>query len=112
MARSKSDVDKKDEAKQSGAESGQQDEAKQSGAESGQADAEARDQWQAIVDGTHFDPHRVLGVHVDGDAAWVRAFRPDASAVSILLPTGASLPMSKVHDGGGWESARDRVSAW
>ena len=51
---------------------------------------------QALVDGTEHDPHRVLGPH-DGT---VRAWRPDASAVTLVLPDGQRVPMEAEHPSG------------
>jgi 1,4-alpha-glucan branching enzyme len=50
----------------------------------------------ALVEGTEADPHRVLGPH--GDV--VRAWRPDASAVTLVLPEGKRLEMEREHPAG------------
>ena len=53
-----------------------------------------------LVQGEHGDPHHVLGFHkVDGRTV-VRAYRPDASAVRVLLGGGKSVEAEKVHDAG------------
>ena len=52
------------------------------------------------VQGEHGDPHHVLGFHkVDGRTV-VRAYRPDASAVRVLLGGGKTVDAEKVHDAG------------
>lgn len=40
----------------------------------------------AIARGTHQDPHRVLGPHLDGTTLTVRALRPLADTVEVLVP--------------------------
>jgi 1,4-alpha-glucan branching enzyme len=53
-----------------------------------------------LVQGEHGDPHHVLGFHkVDGRTV-VRAYRPDASAVRVLLGGGKSVEAEKIHDAG------------
>jgi 1,4-alpha-glucan branching enzyme len=51
---------------------------------------------QALVDGTEVDPHRILGPH-DGV---VRAWRPHASAITLVLPDGERVPMDQEHPAG------------
>ena len=50
----------------------------------------------ALVEGLEADPHRILGPH--GDA--VRAWRPDASAVTLVLSDGRQVPMVQEHPAG------------
>src|SRR4051794_13878625 len=52
-----------------------------------------------LVAGRHGDPHRLLGLH-DGV---VRALRPDAAGMSLVLPDGSGLPMERIHPGGVFE---------
>jgi 1,4-alpha-glucan branching enzyme len=61
-------------------------------------------QFQEIVNGLHGDPHHVLGAHVDGPDAVVRAFRPSARAAKVLLTDGTSVGMARVHEGGIFEA--------
>jgi 1,4-alpha-glucan branching enzyme len=49
-----------------------------------------------LVDGTEVDPHRVLGPHDDV----VRAWRPDASSVTLVLADGQRVAMEKEHPAG------------
>jgi 1,4-alpha-glucan branching enzyme len=50
----------------------------------------------ALAGGTERDPHRLLGPH-DG---LVRAWRPDASAVALVLDDGTRVPMVQEHPAG------------
>ncbi len=50
----------------------------------------------ALVDGTEVDPHRVLGPHED----LVRAWRPDASTVTLVLAGGPRVEMEQEHPAG------------
>ncbi|HEY8339182.1 MAG TPA: alpha-amylase family glycosyl hydrolase, partial [Egibacteraceae bacterium] len=43
------------------------------------------DEVQALVEGRHADPHRLLGVHPTGDGAVARVYRPDAEEVAIVV---------------------------
>ena len=53
-----------------------------------------------LLEGTHAAPHDVLGLH-DGV---VRAFRPGAVSMSVLLGNGESVSMEPVHEGGLFEA--------
>ena len=44
---------------------------------------------RSLAEGTHRDPHRVLGLHPQGNVTVVRAFHPDA--VSVAVAFGANL---------------------
>ncbi len=65
-----------------------------------QVDAEL----QRIVELRHPEPHSILGVHQDGDAMVVRAFRPDAVSIHVLPEFGGRIPMQ--HRLGGVFEAR------
>src|SRR3954453_17465355 len=52
-----------------------------------------------LVRGEHGDPHRLLGVH----GTTVRAFRPGAKEMAILLPEGGRVEMGEIHSGGVFE---------
>jgi 1,4-alpha-glucan branching enzyme len=53
-----------------------------------------------LVSGEHGDPHHVLGFHkVDGRTV-VRAYRPDATGIEVVLHDGTSLPLDRLHDAG------------
>ena len=52
--------------------------------------------FDALVEGYEIDPHRVLGPHED----LVRAWRPDASSITLVLPDGTRVPMEQEHPTG------------
>lgn len=53
-----------------------------------------------LLRGEHHDPHRLLGPHeVDGDTV-VRALRPSAMAMLVLVADGGKIDMKPVHEGG------------
>src|SRR5687767_6816799 len=53
-----------------------------------------------LVQGEHGDPHHVLGFHkVDGRTV-VRAYRPEATAMRVLLEGNKSVDMERIHDAG------------
>ena len=52
-----------------------------------------------IVAGTHYDPHSVLGAHPAPGGVIIRALRPLAKTVSVVLPDGTRFPMEHVHEG-------------
>jgi 1,4-alpha-glucan branching enzyme len=53
----------------------------------------------ALVGGTHHDPHSVLGGHPGPDGVTIRALRPLAETVTMVLPGGSRVPMTHVHQG-------------
>ena len=55
---------------------------------------------RALANGRHTNPHQVLGLHGD----LVRAWRPDAMAVAVVLPDGARVTADRVHDAGLFEA--------
>jgi 1,4-alpha-glucan branching enzyme len=54
---------------------------------------------ERIVAGTHHDPHSVLGAHPGPDGIVIRALRPLAATVTVVLADGRRFPMSHVHQG-------------
>ena len=52
----------------------------------------------ALVDGTHSQPHAVLGPHADADGVTIRVLRPDATAVDVVVG-GQNQPMEHEHAG-------------
>ena len=52
-----------------------------------------------LLAGTHHDPHALLGAHPGPDGITVRALRPMAASVSVLLPDGRRFEMEHVHAG-------------
>ena len=61
---------------------------------------------RSLADGTHRDPHGILGVHPQGGVTVVRAFHPDAVAVSVAHPGGV-VPMRRIDDAGVFEAEVD-----
>ncbi|HWE92219.1 MAG TPA: 1,4-alpha-glucan branching protein GlgB [Pseudonocardiaceae bacterium] len=51
-----------------------------------------------LLDGSHHDPHRVLGMHPHADGAIVRAFRPDARSVAVVRDDQRH-PLAEIADG-------------
>jgi len=51
----------------------------------------------AIVEGRHSQPFAVLGQHVDGRGAIVRAFLPTANSVTVVAEDGRRIPLSRIH---------------
>ena len=49
-----------------------------------------------LLAGAHPDPHQVLGLHGES----VVAYRPDAQAMRVLLPSGDAVEMTRVRDEG------------
>jgi 1,4-alpha-glucan branching enzyme len=52
-----------------------------------------------VVAGHHHDPHSVLGAHPGPDGVIVRALRPLATSVTLVLEDGRRFPMEHVHQG-------------
>jgi 1,4-alpha-glucan branching enzyme len=58
-----------------------------------------REELDQVVRLRHPEPHRVLGAHPDGDGTRVRAFRPDAEAITLQADEGAEWPMLPLGQG-------------
>ena len=54
---------------------------------------------EAIVSLRHPEPHQLLGAHAEGDGTRVRAFRPEAEAITLLADDGQSWPMEALGRG-------------
>ncbi|WP_041253710.1 1,4-alpha-glucan branching protein GlgB [Frankia sp. EAN1pec] len=52
-----------------------------------------------LAGGAHHDPHGVLGAHPTRGWTVIRALRPDATAVTVLVD-GTRHPMTRLHSGG------------
>ncbi len=57
----------------------------------------------------HSDPHTFLGVHRADGAMVVRAYRPNADAITIVLDDGARVAMMVRHEEGIFEAPIDRT---
>jgi 1,4-alpha-glucan branching enzyme len=58
-----------------------------------------RSELDRIVDGTHHDPHAVLGPHPGKDGVTIRVLRPMAEAVVVVLDDGSRVPLRHEHRG-------------
>ena len=47
----------------------------------------------------HHDPHSILGAHPGPDGVVIRALRPLATSVAVVLDDGRRLPMTHLHQG-------------
>jgi 1,4-alpha-glucan branching enzyme len=52
-----------------------------------------------VVAGLHHDPHSVLGAHPGPDGVIVRALRPLATSVTLVLDDGRRIPMTHLRQG-------------
>jgi 1,4-alpha-glucan branching enzyme len=61
-------------------------------------------EFDAVVRREHADPHSVLGPHPATDGVLIRALRPAAESITVVLDRdGATVPMRQVHPGGLFE---------
>jgi 1,4-alpha-glucan branching enzyme len=65
----------------------------------GHDDPVSHDEIDAIVAGVHHDPYSVLGAHPGPAGVRVRALRPLARTVAVVLPDGSRVAMQHVHEG-------------
>ncbi|HEY2552820.1 MAG TPA: 1,4-alpha-glucan branching protein GlgB [Streptosporangiaceae bacterium] len=68
-------------------------------APAGPADQLSHGEIDQILAGTHHNPHAVLGAHPVPGGVVVRALRPMAASVAVLLPDGTRHPMEHVYQG-------------
>ncbi|HZD02480.1 MAG TPA: 1,4-alpha-glucan branching protein GlgB [Actinomycetes bacterium] len=61
-----------------------------------------QEEIERLVRGEHHEPHRLLGAHAEGGRVRVRAWRPDARQVAVLVD-GQRAPLDKVHPAGLFE---------
>src|SRR5256885_5572421 len=52
----------------------------------------------------HGNPHALLGAHPVADGIVIRAFRPDAEKIEVLIGKKKPLRMSRIHDAGLFEA--------
>ncbi|MBO0823859.1 MAG: 1,4-alpha-glucan branching protein GlgB, partial [Actinobacteria bacterium] len=52
-----------------------------------------------LLAGHHYDPHAILGGHPGSDGVTIRALRPLAETVTLMLPDGSRIPMRHVYQG-------------
>jgi 1,4-alpha-glucan branching enzyme len=72
-----------------------------------------RSEIERLVRGEHHEPHRVLGAHPYDGKLVIRAWRPEATAVTALVD-GDRVELDKVHPAGLFEGAleQSRVPAY
>ncbi|HEX2851155.1 MAG TPA: 1,4-alpha-glucan branching protein GlgB [Acidimicrobiales bacterium] len=58
------------------------------------------DELDRLVAGEHGDPHHVLGLHKTDDTQVVRAYRPDASAVAVVVRGHEPVAAERIHPAG------------
>jgi len=58
-----------------------------------------QDEIDRLIGGDHHDPHGTLGAHPEGDGVTIRALRPLADKVEVVLADGERRPMRHVHGG-------------
>ena len=54
---------------------------------------------ERLVSGQHHDPHSILGAHPGPDGIVVRALRPLARSVTLVLDDGRRVPMTHLYQG-------------
>ena len=69
------------------------------------AGGQAADGLERLVALDHPDPHSILGAHVEADGVAVRAFRPDAERITLLIEgEERGREMKRVHPAGVFEA--------
>ena len=66
------------------------------------------DEVAALLAGEHQDPHRLLGLHEHVDGAVIRTWRPDATAVTVLVDGEAEVEAEQTSTAGFFEARLDR----
>ncbi|MGH9000299.1 MAG: 1,4-alpha-glucan branching protein GlgB [Acidimicrobiia bacterium] len=61
-----------------------------------------------LLAGEHGDPHHVLGAHADSGGTVVRAYRPGAEGMTLVLGDGERVEMDAEHPGGVFAARIDR----
>ncbi|MDQ3974154.1 MAG: 1,4-alpha-glucan branching protein GlgB [Actinomycetota bacterium] len=63
---------------------------------------------EAVLRGEHANPHDLLGVHAVDDGAVVRAWRPGAQQVEVVVDGRDPVPAERTHNGGFFEARLDQ----
>jgi 1,4-alpha-glucan branching enzyme len=63
------------------------------------------DEVEQVVRRDHPDPHHLLGAHPEGKKVVVRAYRPDAESVSVLLNGDGPVELERRHPAGLFEGS-------
>ncbi len=64
-----------------------------------QADQVSLAEIDTLLAGHHHDPHALLGAHLGPGGVTIRALRPLAETVTVVLADGTRVPMNHVHQG-------------
>ncbi|MCW2548627.1 MAG: 1,4-alpha-glucan branching enzyme, partial [Mycobacterium sp.] len=65
---------------------------------------------EAVVGGSHHDPHSVLGAHPTGDQLVIRTLRPDAVAVAVVVGEERT-EARRIHPSGIWQAVLPGAAA-
>jgi 1,4-alpha-glucan branching enzyme len=65
---------------------------------------------EQLVRREHSDPHQVLGAHATPGGVVVRALRPAAHSITLLLKDGTTAALEPIHPGGVFEGEIDGAS--
>jgi 1,4-alpha-glucan branching enzyme len=57
------------------------------------------DEIERVAAGQHHDPHSILGAHPRPGGVVIRALRPLAASVTLVLDDGRRIPMAHLHQG-------------
>jgi len=63
-------------------------------------EVEPRAELERLLQLVHPDPHSILGAHPTPQGLVVRAFRPDATGIDLLIEGSAPRPMRRLHAAG------------
>src|SRR5688572_17611403 len=58
-----------------------------------------REEIDQLIGGEHHDPHGLLGAHPGREGVAIRALRPLAERVEVILPDGSRHPLRHEHEG-------------
>jgi 1,4-alpha-glucan branching enzyme len=67
----------------------------------------ATEELEALVHRQHHTPHGILGAHPDSGGVVIRALRPAATEVKVLLNDGQTVELEQIHAGGVFEGRVD-----
>src|SRR5947207_2463278 len=69
-----------------------------------------RGEIKSLLSLKHGDPHAILGAHYLDGGIMIRAFRPDAEKIDVLIGKKKPQPMTRIHDAGLFEIAIPELS--
>ena len=71
------------------------------------SDGNMTDQIERLLSGHLRDPHALLGAHPRGSSTIVRAWRPEAQTVQVLVDGAVTAKLERVHPAGLFEGTVD-----